>query len=82
MQRFFVSLSSINDVKLFTNAASQCSGSEIDVLAGRYVIDAKSIMGLFSLDLAKPVKVEFHGPDADAAAFRQEISGLLTDSPE
>lgn len=82
MQSFFVSLSSINDVKLFTNAACKCSGSEIDVLAGRYVIDAKSIMGLFSLDLAKPVKVEFHGSDADAAAFQQEIAALIADGAE
>lgn len=81
MQSFFVSLSSINDVKQFSGAACKCS-CEVDVISGRYVIDAKSIMGLFSLDLAKPVKVEFHGADKDAAAFRQEISGLVAAGAE
>ena len=57
MSEFFVSLSSIEDVRQFVNAAT-CCPCEVDVLSGRYVIDAKSIMGLFSLDLSHPVKVE------------------------
>ena len=51
MSEFFVSLSSIEDVRQFVNAAT-CCPCEVDVLSGRYVIDAKSIMGLFSLDLS------------------------------
>lgn len=78
MQTFFVTLASINDVKHFVDAASRCA-SEVDVLSGRYVIDAKSIMGLFSLDLSKPVQVEFHGGEAEGAAFRQEIAAFVTD---
>ena len=46
MQTFFVSLSSISDVKKFVDAATRCA-CEVDVLSGRYVINAKSIMGLF-----------------------------------
>ncbi len=76
MQTFFVTLASITDVKLFVDAATRCT-CEIDVLSGRYVIDAKSIMGLFSLDLQKPVQVEFHGSDADGAAFQQEIAPFI-----
>ena len=56
MMEFNVSLSSIEDVRQFVNAASRCP-CEVDVCSGRYVIDAKSIMGLFSLDLSKPVRV-------------------------
>ncbi len=41
----------------------------MDVLSGRYVINAKSIMGLFSLDLSHPVKVEVHGTDAESVPF-------------
>lgn len=76
MQTFFVTLASITDVKHFVDAASRCS-CEVDVLSGRYIIDAKSIMGLFSLDLSKPVQVEFHGTDADGASFRTEIAAYL-----
>ena len=60
MSGFFVALSSIDDVKHFVDAASRCP-CEVDVLSGRYVINAKSIMGLFSLDLSQPVQVEVHG---------------------
>ena len=49
---------------------------EVDVLSGRYVIDAKSIMGLFSLDLSHPVKVEVHGSDADRSAFEQSVAAF------
>lgn len=76
MQTFSVTLNSISEVKTFVDAATRCP-CEIDVCSGRYVIDAKSIMGLFSLDLAKPVAVEFHGTDGDAAAFRLAIAAFL-----
>lgn len=77
MQTFFVTLPSINDVKHFVDAAIRCT-CEVDVLSGRYVIDAKSIMGLFSLDLSKPVQVEFHGTDTEGADFQREIASFLT----
>ena len=69
MSEFFVSLSSIEDVRQFVNAAT-CCPCEVDVLSGRYVIDAKSIMGLFSL------KVEVHGSDADRSAFEQSVAAF------
>ena len=81
MSGFFVALSSIDDVKHFVDAASRCP-CEVDVLSGRYVINAKSIMGLFSLDLAKPVKVEFHGTDAESDAFRKDIAALIAEVGE
>ena len=59
MSEFFVSLSSIEDVRQFVNAAT-CCPCEVDVLSGRYVIDAKSIMGIFSLDLSKPITLNIH----------------------
>ncbi|MBQ2890776.1 MAG: HPr family phosphocarrier protein [Clostridia bacterium] len=64
---FNVVLSSINDVKNFVNIVSKYD-YEIDLTSGRYVVDAKSIMGIFSLDLSKPIKVEVHADDcADLA---------------
>ena len=64
---FNVVLSSINDVKNFVNIVSKYD-YEIDLTSGRYVVDAKSIMGIFSLDLSKPIKVEVHTEDcADLA---------------
>lgn len=79
MSEFFVSLSSIEDVRQFVNAAT-CCPCEVDVLSGRYVIDAKSIMGLFSLDLSHPVKVEVHGSDADSLLPLSRVSPPLRSS--
>ncbi len=64
MKTFNIQLNSINDVKLFVNTVSSYS-CDIDLTSGRYVVDAKSIMGIFSLDLSKPIKVEIFSDDCD-----------------
>ena len=65
MKTFNIMLSSINDVKNFVNIVNKYN-FDVDLTSGRYVVDAKSIMGIFSLDLSKPIKVEAHADDADA----------------
>jgi len=62
MKTFNLLLSSINDVKDFVNIVSRCD-YDVDLTSGRYVVDAKSIMGIFSLDLSKPIKVEAQTDD-------------------
>ena len=64
MKTLEILLSSINDVKNFVNTVSKYDYC-IDLTSGRYVVDAKSIMGIFSLDLSKPIKVEIHNDDCD-----------------
>lgn len=59
METFNLLLSSINDVKDFVNIVSKYD-FDVDLTSGRYVVDAKSIMGIFSLDLSKPIKAEVH----------------------
>ena len=71
-----VLLSSINDVKNFVNIVSRYD-FDIDLASGRYVVDAKSIMGIFSLDLAKPIKVELHTDDA--AAILADLKPYIKD---
>ena len=53
MKTVQISLNSIDKVKSFVNAITQYE-YDFDLISGRYVIDAKSIMGIFSLDLSKP----------------------------
>ena len=65
MDKFNISLSSINDVKSFVNIVSKYD-FDIDLSSGRYVVDAKSIMGIFSLDLSKPITVDVHGQSCEA----------------
>ena len=54
-----VTLNSIDKVKTFVNLVSRYD-SDFDLVSGRYVIDAKSIMGIFSLDLSKPIELNIH----------------------
>lgn len=63
---FSVLLTSVADVKNFVDAATVYP-HDVDVQAGRYVVNGKSIMGLFSIDLSKPVEVrlEQDGPEAE-----------------
>ena len=74
MYNFDIMLNSINDVKNFVNIVSKYD-CDIDLTSGRYVVDAKSIMGIFSLDLSKPIKVEIH--DADSEAVVNELAPFV-----
>jgi phosphotransferase system HPr-like phosphotransfer protein len=66
MKEFEILLSSINDVKNFVNIVNKYE-FDVDLTSGRYVVDAKSIMGIFSLDLSKPIKVSvYEAVGADA----------------
>ena len=62
MKSVKISLSSIEAVRNFVEVVRKFN-EEIDLSSGRYVVDAKSIMGIFSLDLSKPIKVDVHSDD-------------------
>lgn len=70
MKTTTIMLNTINDVKQFVNAVAKYD-FEVDLVSGRYAIDAKSIMGIFSLDLSKPIRLEAHTDDGEA--FFDEI---------
>ena len=63
-----IKLDSIEAVKEFVAQANLCT-FDIDLVSGRYAIDAKSIMGIFSLDLNKAVKLVVHGEGSEAEEF-------------
>ena len=62
MKTVTISLNSIDKVKAFVNDITKFD-SDFDLVSGRYVIDAKSIMGIFSLDLSKPIDLNIHSED-------------------
>ncbi len=76
MKSFNILLSSINDVKDFVNIVSKYD-ADIDLTSGRYVVDAKSIMGIFSLDLSKPIKLETQDNEGDK--LQAELSRFICD---
>ena len=59
MKTVRISLNSIDKVKSFVNDLTKYD-EDFDLVSGRYVIDAKSIMGIFSLDLSKPIDLNIH----------------------
>lgn len=62
MKTVRVCLDSIDKVKGFVNDISRFN-TDFDLISGRYAIDAKSIMGIFSLDLSKPIELTIHESD-------------------
>ena len=62
MKTVTISLNSIDKVKAFVNEITKYD-NDFDLVSGRYVIDAKSIMGIFSLDLSKPIDLNIHSED-------------------
>ena len=64
MKTIKVSLNSIDKVKSFVNDINRFN-FDFDLVSGRYVIDAKFIMGIFSLDLSKPIDLNIHADGED-----------------
>mgnify|MGYP001396340456 CR=1 FL=1 len=75
MKTVKVSLNTVDKVKSFVNTVNQLD-SDFDLISGRYVIDAKSIMGIFSLDLSKPIELNIHA-DEDVDAIVEKLTPFI-----
>ncbi len=64
MKSVTISLSEAEKVKNFVNLVNKYD-FDVDLRSGRFVVDAKSILGIFSLDLSKPLILEIHSSDCD-----------------
>jgi phosphocarrier protein HPr len=74
VQKLKIQLKSIDDVKSFVRIVNDFP-YDVDLVSGRYVVDAKSIMGIFSLDLAQPIDVLVH--HAACAELERQLSSFL-----
>ena len=77
MKTVKISLNSIDKVKAFVNDVTKFD-SDFDLVSGRYVIDAKSIMGIFSLDLTKSIDLNIHS-DADIEKILEALKPYIVD---
>ena len=77
MKTVKISLNSIDKVKAFVNDVTKFD-SDFDLVSGRYVIDAKSIMGIFSLDLTKSIDLNIHS-DADIEKILETLKPYIVD---
>ncbi|MBQ2798766.1 MAG: HPr family phosphocarrier protein [Ruminiclostridium sp.] len=64
MKTATIRINTINDVKNFVTIVTKCS-YDVDIVSGRYAIDAKSIMGIFSLDLSKELELRVHSDNCE-----------------
>ena len=76
MKVFNIRLSTIEEVRNFVNIVSKYD-FDIDLKSGRYVVDAKSIMGIFSLDLLNKIEVTVHSDNCDA--LLAELKPMMAD---
>lgn len=76
MKTVMISLNSIDKVKSFVNDISKFN-FDFDLVSGRYVIDAKSIMGIFSLDLSKPIELNIHAEGENLDAVLEKLTPYI-----
>ena len=72
-----VLLNSFDKVKTFINLVASCKG-DLDLATGRYNVDAKSIMGIFSLDISAPLTLTIHD-DSDVPMLEERLKDYLVD---
>ena len=78
MKTVSISLNSIDKVKAFVNDISKYDFG-FDLVSGRYVIDAKSIMGIFSLDLSKPINLNVHAEGSNLDEVLKVLAPYIID---
>jgi len=80
MKSIYIKLSTIDDVYSFVNIIVGFNG-DVDLESGRYKVDGKSLLGIFSLDLRKPIKMTFHD-DSKADELFAKIKPFVVEDAE
>lgn len=75
MKEKMIRLATVDEVKKFVSAALQCD-FDVDVCYNRIVIDAKSILGVFSLDLRNDLTVRMHGENLEFEELLDQLAPL------
>ena len=78
MKKVKISLNSIDKVKSFVNDISKFD-FDFDLVSGRYVIDAKSIMGIFSLDISKPIDLNIHAEGDELDEIVEKLAAYIVE---
>ena len=74
MQAVTISLTQVSQVKRFVNLVGQAP-FDVDVVSGRYTVNAKSMLGIYSLDLSKPIQVVIYSDDCEQ--LKTELRELM-----
>ena len=80
MKQFKIILPTVAEAKMFVAAASRCN-FDIDVFYNRVIIDAKSILGVLSLDLSQILTVQLNGADAEFEKYLKKLAPENSSAP-
>ncbi len=80
MKSVYIKLAQITDVYRLVNILVAYDG-DVDLESGRYKVDGKSLLGIFSLNLCEPVKLTFHDEEKADELF-EELKELIVEMPE
>ena len=78
MVSFKIKLVTIEDVRNFVTAANM-QLCDADVVSDRYRVNAKSLLGIFGLDLSRPVEVQVYGTEHDAEQFKEAVKSVVVE---
>ena len=76
MKSVYIKLNEINDVYALVNTLVSYDG-EVDLESGRYKVDGKSLLGIFSLDLSKPIDLNIHAEDTNVDAVLEVLKPYM-----
>ena len=71
-----IQFNAVNEIKEFVNLTTR-QPCDIDLIAGRYVADAKSILSVFGLDLGSEVTLGIHATQEEAQEYLRQIEKFL-----
>ena len=74
MQAVTISLTQVDQVKRFVNLVAQAP-YDVDMVSGRYTVNAKSMLGIYSLDLSKPIQVLMYSEDCEE--LKKELAEFM-----
>ncbi len=74
MQAVTISLTQVDQVKRFVNLVAQAP-YDVDMVSGRYTVNAKSMLGIYSLDLSKPIQVLMYSDDCEE--LKKELAEFM-----
>lgn len=74
MQAVTISLTQVDQVRRFVNLVAQAP-YDVDMVSGRYTVNAKSMLGIYSLDLSKPIQVLMYSDDCEE--LKKELAEFI-----
>lgn len=78
MKNIKIKLATIEDIRNFVSKVAMYE-ADMDLKSGRYVVDAKSIMGIFSLDLLSPIDMEIHADGEKADKIAEDLKAFIVE---